>query len=71
MNIDKCISVSNDPFESNHKNTNVFFDKDPTLWIFNEMTHDHFVVHGFHQNKDVDLSKSKRQYSDQIRYLTH
>jgi len=56
VNIDKCIFVSKDAFESNHKNNNVFFDKDPALWICNEMNRDHFVVHDFHQNKDVDLS---------------
>lgn len=42
---------------------------DPALWLVNEALREYFAVHSINQNDSGDFSQSKRQYSDQNRYL--
>lgn len=66
---DKNASIYSKIFEYSEQ---ILSDKDPgdpAFWNNDEMTRDHFVMYGFQQNKNNDFSKSKREYSDQTRYL--
>lgn len=45
-------------------------DKDPAFWVLNDACRNEIATSGYDQNLSADFSKSKRQYSDQQRFLS-